>query len=278
MARIALGQIDCALGDVATNLERVHEQVRAAAGQGADLVVFPELTLHGYALGQADGDRSIHAEDPRLAGLAQPGTDVLLGFHEDGGVRRYNAAVYLAAEGARHKHRKLYLPNYLAWEERKHASSGQSLRAFDTRLGRMATLICNDAWQPVLPWLAAQDGAEVLLVPTNSAVGLGPQSLDVVDYWVELLRFTARMQQCWVIFCNRVGTEAGGRFWGGSRILDPTGETVAAAPLWESALTVAEIDIPRARRRRREVPLLAEARLGLIERELARLIEEGGDA
>lgn len=88
------------------------------------------------------------------------------GFHEDSRVRAYNAASYLSAGTTVHVHRKLYLPNYLVWEERKHASPGQTMRAFDTGFGRVATLICNDAWQPVLPWLAAQDGAELLLVPT----------------------------------------------------------------------------------------------------------------
>jgi predicted amidohydrolase len=128
------------------------------------------------------------------------------------------------------------------WEERKHASAGQ------------------------------------LLVTADSAAGFGPESLDTIDYWGELLRFTARMHQCWVVFCNRVGTEAGARFWGGSRVLDPLGDVVAQAPLWEPALVVADIDVSTARRRRHEVPLVAEARLGLVERELARLIAEGGDA
>jgi predicted amidohydrolase len=276
--RIALAQMDCALGDVTANLDHAREQAATASAQGADLVVFPELTLHGYRLGEVDGGRSLRADDPRLAALTEPGADVLVGFHEDGGVRRYNAAAYLGADGSRHVHRKLYLSNYLAWEERKHAGPGQSLRAFDTRIGRVATLICNDAWQPALPWLAAQDGAEVLLVPANSAEGLGPESLDVIDYWTELLRYIARMQQCWVIFCNRVGSEGGARFWGGSRILDPRGRVVAEAPLWDAQLLVADIDVAAARRDRHGLPLLAEARLGLIERELARLIAAGGDA
>src|SRR5262252_618671 len=278
MARIAVAQVDCALGDVDANLEQARDRIGDAAVQSADLVVFPELTLHGYALGKAEGDHSLCAGDPRLASLTESGADVLVGFHEDGGVRRYNSAAYLAPDGVRHVHRKLYLPNYLVWEERKHASPGQSLRAFDTRIGRMATLICNDAWQPVVPWLAAQDGAEVLLVPANSATGPGSELVDVIGYWDELLRFIARMQQCWVIFCNRVGTEAGARYWGGSRILDPGGQVAAQAPLWEPGLVVADIDVPAARRHRHELPLLAEARLGLIERELARLINEGGDA
>jgi predicted amidohydrolase len=278
MARIALAQVDCALGDVDRNLGHARERISEAATQRADLVVFPELALHGYALGHVGDDRPLSPEDPRLLALADHGLDVLIGFHEDGSVRRYNASAYLGADGTRHVQRKLYLPNYLVWEERKHSSPGQSLRAFDTRLGRLATLICNDAWQPPLPWLAVQDGAEVLLVPTNSASGFGPESLDTIDYWSELLRFLARMLQCWVIFCNRVGTEANARFWGGSRIVNPSGEVVAQAPLWEPALLVADIDLAQAHRRRREVPLLAEARLGLIKRELTRLIQEGGDA
>lgn len=278
MARIALAQVECVLGDVDRNLAHAKERISEAAAQGADLVVFPELALHGYALGHADGDRSLPVHDPRLTALADHGPDVLVGFHEDGALRRYNASAYLGANGTLHAQRKLHLPNYLGWEERKHSSPGQSLRAFDTRLGRLATLICNDAWQPALPWLAVQDGAEVLLVPTNSAAGFGPESMDTIDYWSALLRFLARMLQCWVVFCNRVGTEVGWRFWGGSRIVDPDGEIVALAPLWEPALVIADVDLALARRRRREVPLLAEARLGLVERELKRLIEAGGDA
>src|SRR5882757_3602193 len=279
MVRIAVAQVDCGLGAVAANLSLARELIGWASAQRAELVVFPELSLHGYALGQIGEDRSIPAGDERLAALSELGPDVLVGFHEDGGARTYNAAAYLSAGHAVHVHRKLYLPNYLAWEERKHTSPGQAMRAYDTGLGRLATLICNDAWQPVLPWLAAQDGAELLLVPTNSATGLGPDSLDTVDYWDELLRFTARMQQCWVVFCNRVGTGPGGaRFWGGSRVVDPTGAVVASAPLWEPDLLVVDVDVLAARRRRREIPLVAEARLGLIERELSRIIGEGGDA
>lgn len=276
--RIALAQTDCALGEVDINVKAAGEQIAAAAAQGAELVVFPELALNGYALGQVGEDRSLPATDERLTALGAIGPDVLIGFHEDGGLRTYNSAAYLTPQGRVHLHRKLYLPNYLVWEERKHSSPGQAARAYDTRFGRMATLICNDAWQPVLPWLVAQDGAEVIVVPTNSAVEFGPASLDTIDYWGDLLRFLARMQQAWVVFCNRVGTEAGARFWGGSRVLDPLGNVVAQAPLHEPDLVIADIDVHAARRRRRATPLVGEARLGLIERELHRLISEGGDA
>lgn len=280
--RVALAQTDCVLGDVPQNLAVAGDHVQQAVDQGADLVVFPELSLHGYHLGALERDASIEARDPRLLELSTLGPDVLVGFHEHTSLRAYNTAAHYAAGALVHAHRKLYLPNYLAWEERKHVSPGQSLRAYDLAAspsgGRGATLVCNDAWQPALPWLAVQDGAEVLFVPTNSAASLDPEAMDTVDYWDTLLSYTARMLQCWVVFVNRVGNENGASFWGGSRVVDPRGAVVAQAPKWEPAMITVDLDLAEARRQRRAVPLVAEARLGLIDREVRRLIDEGGDS
>ncbi|MFJ6748370.1 MULTISPECIES: nitrilase-related carbon-nitrogen hydrolase [unclassified Streptomyces] len=280
--RIALAQTDCVLGDVPENLDVAREQIGQAAAQGADLVVFPELSLHGYHLGALKRDASVEARDPRLLELSLQGPDVLAGFHEHTSLRAYNTSAHYSDGVLLHAHRKLYLPNYLAWEERKHVSPGQSLRAYDLTKsvsgGRGATLVCNDAWQPVLPWLAVQDGAEVLFVPTNSAASLDPEAMDTGMYWDTLLSYTARMLQCWVVFVNRVGNEHGATFWGGSRVVDPRGTVVAQAPKWEPALVTVDIDLAEARRQRRAVPLVAEARLGLVDREVRRLIDEGGDS
>ena len=280
--RIALAQTDCVLGDVPENLDVAQEQIGQAAAQGADLVVFPELSLHGYHLGALKRDASVEARDPRLLELSLQGPDVLAGFHEHTSLRAYNTSAHYSDGVLLHAHRKLYLPNYLAWEERKHVSPGQSLRAYDLTKsvsgGRGATLVCNDAWQPVLPWLAVQDGAEVLFVPTNSAASLDPEAMDTGMYWDTLLSYTARMLQCWVVFVNRVGNEHGATFWGGSRVVDPRGTVVAQAPKWEPALVTVDIDLAEARRQRRAVPLVAEARLGLVDREVRRLIDEGGDS
>lgn len=276
--QVALAQTDCVLGDVEANLETARTAVKQAAAQDADLVVFPELSLHGYALSQLDDDMSILAADPRVRALSEFGPDVVVGLYEDGGLRRYNAAVYLSRGEVLHVHRKLFLPTYLTWEERKHFTPGQRMRAFDTRHGRMAALVCNDFWQPVLPWLAVQDGAFMLLAPTNSVTTTshGPV-LDNVDYWQDLLRFVARMQQTWVVFVNRVGEEGDTSFWGGSRIVDPIGTVVAQAPMGEPAVVVAEVDMKVAKWARRSLPLVTEARLGLVLREVQRLADEGGD-
>lgn len=271
---MAMAQVDCVLGDVKANLAEAERRVGQAAEAGADLVVFPELSLHGYELGRLHEDRSVSVADDQLAELSRFGPDVVVGLHEDGGLRRYNSAAYYSDGALVYTHRKLYLPNYLDWEERKHASPGSALRAYDTRHARMATLICNDAWQAVLPWLAAQDGAEIMLVPTNSASGIAPDAVDNISYWRDLLVHIARMQQCWVVFVNRVGDEGSASFWGGSQVLDPRGEVVARAPQWEPSLTTVDLDVRAARRRRREMPLLQEARFGLVAREVNRLLDE----
>jgi predicted amidohydrolase len=279
--RITLAQAESELGDVDANLERAADIVALARRQNSDLVVFPELFLTGYALSQVDEDVSMSANDWRLMQLSavSPDTDLLMGLYEDGlGVHNYNAASYYESDQLVHTHRKLYLPTYDIFEERKHFSPGQSMRAFDTRHGRTATLICNDAWQPHLVFLAIQDGARVLLVPTNSAQSRFPEQYDSRTYWRDITVFYARMFQCYVVFVNRVGEEGEHlRFWGGSHIVDPWGKIVTALPDGEEAIRTFEIDLSMVRKRRREVPLVREARLGLLAREVHRLADEGGD-
>jgi predicted amidohydrolase len=140
----------------------------------------------------------------------------------------------------------------------------------------MATLICNDAWQPQLPFIAVHDGAQVLLIPTSSAQSLFPQHYDSESYWRDLTRFYGRMYQSYVVFVNRVGSEEDLHFWGGSHVVDPWGEVIGEAEDGETVLLV-DIDFGQVRRRRREVPLVREARLALLEREIHRLVDEGGD-
>jgi predicted amidohydrolase len=280
--RITLAQAESVLGDVDANLMRATEIMALAASEHSDLVVFPELFLTGYALGRVDEDLTMSADDPRLKALSAvvPQTDVLIGLYEDGlGVHNYNSAAYYEAGSLVHTHRKLYLPTYDVFEERKHFSPGQSMRAYDTRHGRMATLICNDAWQPQLAFLAVQDGARVLLMPTNSAQSRFPERYDSRTYWRDISVFYARMFECYVVFVNRVGEEGEHlRFWGGSHVVDPWGEIVCELPENQEAFVTAEINLANVRKRRREVPLVREARLGLLAREATRLAEEGGDA
>jgi predicted amidohydrolase len=130
-------------------------------------------------------------------------------------------------------------------------------------------LICNDAWQPFLPTFAAQGGAELLLVPAASSTAVP----EAEPYWRELTRFYARMLECYVVFVNRVGEDAGFTFWGGSHVVDPLGEVVAEAPRFDESLLFANVDLERVAARRRELPLLGEMRPELLRDELQRVAE-----
>lgn len=273
--RVALAQVDPALGDIPENLARSHEALQRARSEGADLVVLPELTLTGYSLGQVSEDVSLAVDDPEITQLAQAADEVacVVGFSEAGRVHNYNSAAYLERGTVRHVHRKLYLPTYDIWEERKHFTPGNAMRAFDTDIGRVAVLICSDAWQPAIAVLAVQDGARLLIVPANSTSRRGAIEAE----WRDINRFYARMLETYVVFVNRVGVEGELSFWGGSHVYDPWGELVAEAPLGEPAFLTVDLDTTAVRRRRREMPLVKEARLALLSRELDRLAAEGGD-
>jgi predicted amidohydrolase len=279
--RIALAQVDPVLGDVGANIEKAAAVIRDAKEANSDLVVFPELSLTGYSLGQVSDEVSLDINnDERIRALVDETGDIslLLCFHEDdGGVRTYNSAAYFEEGRLLHVHRKLYLPTYGHFEERKHFAPGQRMRAFSTKHGRMAALICNDAWQPTLGFLAVQDGARVLLVPTNSADSRFPGDMDTTEYWHDITSFYGRMYECYVVFVNRVGTEGDLAFWGNSHVTDPVGNLMVEAPLYKETMITADLDLQSVLQRRRRVPLLREARLGLLSREMMRLAEEGGD-
>src|SRR5688572_16824597 len=110
--RVALAQVDCALGDVEENLRRTATALAQARDQRADLVVFPELNLTGYSLGSVPEDVSLAGVDAVLGELLD-GDDpmgAIVGFAEAGRLHTYNSAAYVQGGRVRHVHRKLYLP------------------------------------------------------------------------------------------------------------------------------------------------------------------------
>jgi predicted amidohydrolase len=280
--RITLAQVAPVLGDVDANIDRAEQVVDTALDESADLIVFPELSLSGYSVGNLDADVSMRPDDSRLQRLAKRAGPVGLavGFVESArrGPHTYNSVAYYQDGQLVHVHRKLYLPAYWPFVERNHFTPGPNMRTFtSTSDTTMAVLCCNDAWQPQLAFLATQDGAQLLLVPTASAQSAFPDRYDSREYWQDITRFYGRMFQLYVVFVNRVGIEEPMHFWGGSHVVDPWGNLVAEADLDREHLLSVEIDLADIRLRRRQVPLVKEARLGLLQREINRLMEEGGD-
>ncbi len=278
--RIVLAQVASVLGDVDQNLARAREILLGQAADDADLVVFPELFLTGYSIGDLRRDVAMPVDDDRLSSLAAAAGDstaALVGFVERGlRMERYNSAAYLQGGTVIHTHRKAHLASYDIWEEGKHFTPGSSVGAFDSSVGRVATLICYDLWHPALVFVAVQDGARILLVPSNSIERRFSDEADNQDQWKAMTRFYASVFECYVVFVNRVGVEGELSFWGGSHVVDPRGRFVAEGPRHEEALVVADIDLDEVRRRRQETPLIQEAHMGLLIKELNRIVAQGG--
>jgi predicted amidohydrolase len=278
VVKLALAQISPTLGNVEKNLALHESAAREASESGADLILYPELSLTGYRLGDMVPRRALRLDRPspvldRLL-RASESIDLLVGLVEESeDIRFYNAAVYLSGGAILAVHRKCYLPTYGMFEEGRDLAAGEAFRAFDTRHGRLGILICEDLWHPTSAGILAQDGAEALLVcsagPTRGLSAGG--GLSTVETWEELARVTARFHTVYVAYCNRVGFEDEWNFGGGSFVMDPTGKPVASAPELEPAVTLAELSRDRLRRARASYPLLRDERLDLVLRELERI-------
>jgi predicted amidohydrolase len=279
--RVALAQIAPQLGDVAANLELAADRLRAAAQQDAALVVFPELALTGYLLSDLVPEVAMAADDPRLAALSReaPGALVAIGFVEETDDHRYTNSAALLRDGELvGLHRKVYLPTYGMFDEGRFTRTGDRIRttAVGPPIGRIGLSICEDFWHPSVPMVQSHDGAD-LLVNLAAGPARAPGSaagLAAIGGWHKMQETYALLGTVAVAFCNRVGNEEGLTFWGGSRLIGPSGAVLAEAPLYEEALVIGTYDTDDLRMQRYQLPILADERLELTRRELDRIIAE----
>jgi predicted amidohydrolase len=279
--RIALAQLAPRLGDVDANLELVRSWLRRGAGEGAQLVAFPELALTGYLLSDLVPEVAMRADDPRLAEVSREAGGVLLavGFVEETDAHRFcNSAALLRDGELIGVHRKVYLPTYGMFDEGRFTRPGDRIRTHPVGdpLGRIGLSVCEDFWHASLPMLQALDGAS-LLVNLAAGPARAPGSaagLAAIAGWHKMQDTYALLGTVAVAFCNRVGNEEGLTFWGGSRLLAADGSTTAEGPLYEEALVVGSVDTDDLRMQRYGLPLLADERLEVVRRELDRIIAE----
>lgn len=276
---VALAQIYPRLADVPANLAKHLSYIDQAVGQGADIVVFPELSLTGYQVQDLVPEVAIrtHASDRTFAALLEASRrlDIIVGFvHEDARQRFYIAQAYLSAGELVHVHHKVYLPTYGMFDEARYFDQGEQVRAFDTRFGRVGMLICEDFWHSSPPYLLWMDGADLLFFSSSSpSRGLdGGEKLGDTR-WVELVNQAyASLYTNFVVHVNRVGYEDGKNFWGGSSIADPNGTFLARGDYFDEKLIISTLDLNQIRRTRSRLPLLRDERPDLMQRELTRIL------
>ncbi len=273
--KLAIVQTKPRKGDVATNLAELGEIFvqLAAEERPYDAIVLPEAALTGYFLEGGVYELAFETEDlaRRIAALwrAAPGSerapvDLTIGFFENAGGTYYNSALYLEIGPREHRivhvHRKMFLPTYGVFDEERFLSRGRHLAAFDTRFGRMAILICEDAWHAIMPTIAAIKGARVLIVPSASpGRGLAHgDELESVMHWRNVLRSYAVEHGMFVIYAGLAGFEGGKGMTGSSALIDPFGESVARLPALGAAVLRAEIDFSEIEIARARLPLLGD--------------------
>jgi NAD+ synthetase len=263
------------------NLGRLGAVFRAAAAapEPPELIVAPEAALTGYFLEGGVRDLAVTAEQLfhdltcQHRDAKAPPLDVALGFYEVHQNRFFNAGLYATLggpdAGVRHVHRKIFLPTYGVFDEERFVEAGRSVQAFDTRWGRAAILICEDAWHSFTPMLAALSGAQLIIIPSASpARGIlgsddAPGRPASLARWTRLAQDIAGEHGVYVALAQLVGFEGGKAFPGGSLVASPRGDLLAEAPVFEEALLTATLDFEEITRARADLPLLADLEMRL---------------
>jgi predicted amidohydrolase len=270
------------LGVLADNLATHREALSAARAGGAGLVVFPELGLTGYQLQDLAAEVAMRVDDPRLLGLAAETKDLsaVVSFVEEAADHRLFISAALLEDGeVRFIHRKLFLPTYGLFDERRFFAAGDRLRSVESRLGvKLGLAVCEDFWHLAVPETLALDGAQILInvssSPGRDLAAVHEVGLGTAASWRNLMRTYAQLTTSFVVFCNRVGMDETISFWGGSEVIGPSGEAVFSAPLFDEGLHFVDIELGDVRRERIGLPLLRDERPELHLRELRRILAE----
>lgn len=240
---IACVQLDCEIGRVAQNRERIVEHLRTAAKRDAEIVVFPECALTGYCFESlAEAAEFAEASDgPSAKALVsacrETGAHAVVGFIERDGARYYNAALLVGPRGVVGSYRKVHLP--FLGVDRFLTPGDRAFQTFDLPFGRVGLNICYDASFPEAARMLKLLGAQLLILPTNWPPGAWRTPAFVVN---------TRAQENHLYFAavNRIGEERGWRFIGRSKLVDYNGDTICEAGDEREEILLAELDLPAA--------------------------------
>ena len=256
----------------AENIARAEALVRESAGQGAQIVLLPELFERPYFCQERRYDYLAYAlpvsENPAVARMMVVAKElsvvIPVSFYEQDGNSQYNSVAMIDADGTLlGVYRKTHIPDDHYYQEKFYFTPGNTgFRVFETRYGRVGVGICWDQWFPEAARAMALLGADILLYPT--AIGSEPILLtDSMPHWRRTMQGHAAANIIPVVAANRVGEERvtpgvenGGQasalaFYGSSFCTDETGEIVAGADRESECVLMAGYDFDRIRQERR---------------------------
>ena len=252
--KLALVQTDCVLGDESSNFMKARKAVERARAQGAQLVVFPEMYLTGYALKEEMRKHAHAHESPLLAQIGKLATEnsvaIAMGFPEldRTSTKIYNSVYFVDRNGESKVQRKMHLVR----GEANYFEAGEVLEVFETSLLRVGMMICYDLYFPEVARILALNDADIILV----------LSADWYPYdkvVAKLIPARAVENSVYLAYCNRVGVENGFHFFGRSCIIDPRGDVICESAD-QTDLLVGEVDSTLPKRVRQEMGFIRDRR------------------
>ena len=257
---LALAQISSQRENKKENLRKIEELTMRAKEQRADLVIFPELCLTGYVVRDQLYELAETIPGPstrRIAELTRKtGMHVIFGMPELSEKTKatiYNTAVFVGPEGVIGKYHKRYLPTHSVFEEKRYFRPGYQTAAFDTPLGNIGLCICYDLFFPEVTRLTRLAGAQLIV-----CISASPSVRR--SYFETLTAARALENTAFLAYVNLVGVEDGLQFWGGSRLVSPTGDIISKAKYDEEDFVLCEVDFKDIRPAETFIPTLRDLR------------------
>jgi NAD+ synthase (glutamine-hydrolysing) len=247
--RILVAQLNLLVGDIEGNRDKIIAAAHTAReGHGADLLVFPELTLTGYPpedllLRPELADRTRTALE-HIAGETR-GIALILGYPKEDVGGLFNVAGLISEGRVVAEYAKQLLPNYGVFDEKRYFQPGHGPCVLDFKGARIGLSVCEDIWEEGPTRQAAEAGAE-LLVNINASpfhTGKAPERAD-------LIRLRAREHGISIVYANLIGGQDELVFDGGSFVVDANGDITQRAPFFEEALLTVDFQlggVPRPR-------------------------------
>lgn len=246
-------------------LRKIERYTRQARKKQANLIVFPELALTGYMCRDLVYELAEPIPGPsvqRLEATAKKeNMHIVLGMLEKSSKAKavlYNTAVLISPEGFIGKYQKMHLPTHSVFEEKRYFRGGYQTPVFDTQLGKLGLIICYDVFFPEITRLLRLKGAQlVICISASPSVRRG--------FFEVLTTARALENTMFLTYVNLVGIEDGLQFWGGSRMIAPSGRILAQAKYDEEDLIVTQINYSDMNRVEVFVPMLRDLRPELFD-------------
>ncbi len=264
--KIALAQISSKRENKRENLKKIQKFTLKAQGQGADLVIFPELSLTSYVVRDQIYELAETIPGPStkvVEDLAKKtGMHIIFGMPELSEKTKatiFNTAVLMGPKGFIGKYRKMYLPTHSVFEEKRYFRPGYQTAAFETTIGNIGLCICYDIFFPEVFRLTRLMGAQLIAVISASPA--------VRRSYFEILTAARALENtAFLAYVNLAGIEEGLQFWGGSRLVSPTGDVIAKAKYDDEDLVICEVDYNDMRAAETFIPTLRDLRPELFDK------------